>query len=51
VAGVRELLKRDREMVQKTKEEFEFKKLRIEAEAAAIWNVISEAAERTKAWQ
>ena len=26
-------------------------KLRIEAEAAAMWNVIGEAAEKTKAWQ
>lgn len=46
-----ETLKRDREVVLKTKEEFEAKKLRIEAEAAAMWNVIGEAAEKTKAWQ
>lgn len=46
-----EILKRDREMVQKLKEEFELKKQRIESEAAAMWNVIGEAAEKTKAWQ
>jgi hypothetical protein len=48
---VRELLKRDREKVQKTRDEFELKKLRIEAEAAVMWKVIGEAAEKTKAWQ
>jgi hypothetical protein len=46
-----EMLKRDREMVQKLKQEFELKKQRIEAEASAMWNVIGEAAEKTKAWQ
>ena len=46
-----ETLKRERELVQKTKEEFEAKKKRIESEAAAMWNVIGEAAEKTKAWQ
>lgn len=44
-------LKRDREQVQSIKDEYETKKLRIEAEAAALWNVIGEAAEKTKAWQ
>lgn len=47
----KETLKRDLEMVLKLKEEFELKKHRIEAEAAAMWNVIGEAAEKTKAWQ
>ncbi len=51
IDSAEELLKRDRELAQKTKEEFEVKKLRIEAEAAAMWNVIGEAAEKTKAWQ
>ena len=46
-----ETLKRERELVQKLKEEFELKKKRIESEAAAMWNVIGEAAEKTKAWQ
>jgi hypothetical protein len=46
-----ELLKRDRAMAQRTKEEFEEKKLRIEAEASAMWIVIGDAAEKTKAWQ
>lgn len=46
-----EMLKRDREMVQKLKDEFELKKQRIEAEAAAMWNVIGAAVEKAKAWQ
>lgn len=51
IDAAEESLKRDREMVQKLKEEFELKKKRIESEAAAMWNVIGEAAEKTKAWQ
>ena len=51
IDAAEESLKRDREMVQKLREEFELKKKRIESEAAAMWNVIGEAAEKTKAWQ
>lgn len=46
-----EMLKRDRQLVQSMKDEYDLKKLRIEAEAAAMWNVIGEAVEKTKAWQ
>jgi hypothetical protein len=51
IDAAEEKLKRDREQVRLIKNEYETKKLRIEAEAAAMWNVIGEAAEKTKAWQ
>lgn len=46
-----EILRRERETVQSIKVEYESRKLRIEAEAAAHWQVIGEAVEKTKAWQ
>jgi hypothetical protein len=46
-----EILRRERETVQSIKVEYESRKLRIEAEAAAQWRVIGEAVEKTKAWQ
>lgn len=46
-----EVLKRDREQVEAIKHEYDIRKQRIEAEAAAQWRVIGEAVEKTKAWQ
>jgi len=44
-------LQRQRELVNAMRDEYESKKARIEAEAAAMWKVIGEAAATTKAWQ
>lgn len=46
-----EMLKRERERVEALKIEYESRKSRIEAEAATMWGVIGEAAEKTKKWQ
>lgn len=46
-----EKLKRDREQAEAIRIEYENKKVRIEAEAAAQWKVIGEAVEKTKSWQ
>ena len=44
-------LQREREQVSALKVEYESKKVRIELETAAMWNAISDAANKTKSWQ